>query len=112
MALQIKRNLSFEGSMQEAINGILNMSPKLVAGEPLLCRCVENGVLKYFLCIGIGEGRVRSFPLMDAEEILEFIQQNAQKFNLIDSISEYSDIAALEGDDGKVILKLKDTINK
>lgn len=112
MALQIKRNLRFEGSLHEAISAIAHLEPKLSDGEPLLCRYKENESYKYFVCIGVGNGSVRVLPSYnDIDELIAFIQNNAQKLNIIDSISDKSDLSATTDSDGKVILKLKDTIN-
>lgn len=113
MALQIKRNLTFEGSLQEAISKIVRMQPPLLAGEPLLCRYKDkNNVYKYFLCIGVGNGNIRVLPSYENfDELVKFIQTNAQSLNILDSISDESDLSATTDSDGKVILKLKDAIN-
>ena len=111
MALQIKRNLTFDGSLKEAVAKVIRLTPQLKEGEPLLCKYKESDKDKYFLCIGIGSGNVRILPSYESlEELISFIQTNSQIKNLIDSISEESDLTASPDSEGKLILKLKDEI--
>ena len=77
-------------------------------GEPVICSYNHNGALKYLFAIQ-ASGNFYSFPMFNSfVEIQEFIQSNSSIINIIDSISEESDVTAAQDTSGKLILKIKD----
>ncbi len=79
-----------------------------VDGEPVICSYNHNGELKYLFAIQ-ASGNLHTFPMFNSfEEIQNFIQSNSSIINIIDSISEESDISASQDSSGKLILKVKD----
>lgn len=108
--LQFKRNLSFNGSLQEAIQKITDL--QLQVGEPLLCSYNDNGSTKLILAFGVGEGNVRIIPAFnDYNEIINFIKSNNVEINLREQISNKSDFSVESTDeDGKLIFKIKDNL--
>ena len=109
--LQFKRVLNHTGDFNTAVDNILNkLNPKLEDGEPLLCSYSHNGELKYLLAVGV-HGNVNVFPMFsNMEEITEFIRTNSVGINLIDNVSEESDINVMQDFDGKLIFELKDNL--
>lgn len=110
--LQFKRNLTFNGGLQDAINNITNnLNPKLQVGEPLLCSYNDNGSTKLILAFGVEDGNIRIIPAFnDYNEILSFIKNNNAEMNLKDQISEESDFSISTGNDDKLIFKIKDNL--
>ena len=77
-------------------------------GEPVICSYNDNGELKYLFAIQ-ASGNLHSFPMFASlQEIKNFIQSNSSIINIIDSISEESDVTAEADASGKLILKVKD----
>ena len=77
-------------------------------GEPVICSYNDNGELKYLFAIQ-ASGNLHSFPMFASlQEIKNFIQSNSSIINIIDSISEESDVTASADTSGKLILKVKD----
>lgn len=107
--LQFKRNLSFGGSLQEAIQKITDL--QLQVGEPLLCSYNDNGSTKLILAFGVGDGNVRIIPAFnDYNEIINFIKNNNVEINLKEQISDESDFLISTGNDDKLIFKIKDNL--
>lgn len=111
--IQFKRALDFNGSLNEAINKIQNLTPKIEPGEPLLCSYNDNGITKYLLALGVDtSGNIRIIPAFtDLEELNDYIKAHVTELNLKDSISEESDLK-IEGlgSDNKPIFKIKDDL--
>lgn len=107
--LQFKRNLSFAGPLQDAIDQITNLNLK--EGEPLLCSYNDNGSTKFILAFGVGDGNVRIIPAFnDENEIINYIKNNIVEINLKDQISAESDFSISTGNDDKLIFKIKDNL--
>lgn len=107
--LQFKRNLSYGGSLEQAIENITKLN--LNDGEPLLCSYNDNGSTKFILAFGVGNGNVRIIPAFnDESEIINFIKNNIVEINLKDQISAESDFSISTGNDDKLIFKIKDNL--
>lgn len=109
MAIQFKRALTFNGSLNEAINKLnTTLNPKLQPGEPLVCSYNDNGITKYLLAIGISDGNIRIIPsFMDEAELISYIQSHSTGIS-VDNISFDSDVTVTTDTEGKMILKIKD----
>ena len=109
--IQLKRNLSYEWSLQEAINSIsrLELSP----GEPLVCTYTDNGVVKMLLAIGDGTN-VRIIPAFNSyEDLISHIENNMTgeiAEILKDAISTESDFNISSDAHGKLIFNMKDSL--
>lgn len=112
MAIQFKRALNFNGSLNEAINKLnTTLDPRLQPGEPLLCSYNDNGNKKYLIAIGITDGNIRIIPsFTNEDELKEYIHQNSAGINIKDNISFDSDISVSTDLEGKMILKVKDNL--
>lgn len=109
--LQFKRVFNYRGSMDKALENIkTKLSPALADGEPLVCSYLEDGVIKYFLAIGIGDGKVKVFPSFESQaDFISFIRKYAGN-DLIEMISEESDFTIELDSNNRYIFKIKEDI--
>ena len=105
---QFKRVFSFKGTMDEAIANIkTRLNPALMEGEPIICSYLDNGVMNYFLAIGMDEGTLKVFPSFDSmDDFVSFIRKYSGS-DLIDLISEDSDFTVELDSNHRYILKIK-----
>lgn len=109
--LQFKRVFNYRGTMDKALENIkTKLSPALADGEPLVCSYLEDGVIKYFLAIGIGNGKVKVFPSFDSQaDFISFVRKYAGN-DLIEMISEESDFTIELDSNNRYIFKIKEDI--
>lgn len=80
----------------------------LAEGEPIVCSYRHKNACKYLFAIRTNTG-LQTFPMFSSiSEIQEFIKINANAYNILDDISDASDIEASSDSDGKLVLKVKD----
>ena len=106
--IQFKRVFSFKGTMDEAIANIkTRLNPALMEGEPIICSYLDNGVINYFLAIGMDEGALKVFPSFDSmDDFVSFIRKYAGS-DLKALISEDSDFTVELDSNNRYILKIK-----
>ena len=110
--LQFKRVFNYTGSFEDAVYNIENkLTPMLGDGEPLLCSYKEDGVVRYFLAVGIGEGKVVVHPTFeDQSDFIASIKKYAG-VDLTEMIAEDSDFSVYKNPaTNKYTLKIKDNI--
>lgn len=109
--LQFKRVFNYRGTMDKALENIkTKLSPALADGEPLVCSYLEDGVVKYFLAIGVGNGKVKVFPSFDSQaDFISFVRKYAGN-DLIEMISEESDFTIELDSNNRYIFKIKEDI--
>ena len=92
--------------MDKALENIkTKLSPALAEGEPLVCSYLENEVIKYFLAIGMVDGRVKVFPSFDSQaDFISFIRKYAGN-DLTEMISEESDFTIELDSNNRYIFK-------
>lgn len=110
--IQFKRVLNYypEGfGIDEAVEKI-TAELSLRDGEPLLCSYNDNGALKYLLAIGVS-GSIKVYPMFESvEDIKNFIKNNSTTINIIDNVSDDSDLTIEQNAEGLLVYKLKDNI--
>lgn len=109
--LQFRRIFTYKGTMDKALENIkTKLSPALADGEPLVCSYLDDGATKYFLAIGMGDGRVKVFPSFDSQaDFIAFIRKYAGT-DLINMISEESDFTIELGSDNRYVFKIKEDL--
>ena len=109
--MQFKRVFNYRGTMDKALENIkTKLSPALADGEPLVCSYLEDGVIKYFLAIGTGDGKVKVFPSFDSQaDFISFVRKYAGN-DLIEMISEESDFTIELDSNNRYIFKIKEDI--
>lgn len=110
--LQFKRVFNYTGSMDDALYNIKNnLNPALSDGEPLICSYKEADVIRYFLAIGSGSGRVVVHPTFESQsDFIDSVRKYAGT-DLTELISEDSDFTIeLDSQTNKYRFKIKDEI--
>lgn len=109
--MQFKRVFNYRGTMDKALENIkTKLSPALAEGEPLVCSYLENEVIKYFLAIGMKDGKIKVFPSFDSQaDFVSFIRKYAGN-DLTEMISEESDFTIELDSNNRYIFKIKDDI--
>lgn len=109
--LQFRRILAYKGTMDKALENIkTKLSPALADGEPLVCSYLEDLETKYFLAVGMGNGKVKVFPSFDSQaDFIAFIRKYAGN-DLMSMISEESDFTIELGSDNRYIFKIKEDL--
>lgn len=109
--LQFKRVFNYRGSMDKALENIkTKLNPALLEGEPLICSYMEDGEVKYFLAIGMDNGKVKVFPSYDSQaDFIAFIRKYAGS-DLFELISEDSDFTLELDSNNRYIFKIKEDI--
>lgn len=107
--LQFKRVFNYRGSMDKALENIkTKLNPALLEGEPLICSYMEDGEVKYFLAIGMDNGKVKVFPSYDSQaDFIAFIRKYAGS-DLFELISEDSDFTLELDSNNRYIFKIKE----
>lgn len=109
--MQFKRVFSYRGTMDKALENIkTKLSPALAEGEPLVCSYLEDSAVKYFLVIGVGDGKVKVFPSFDSQsDFISFIRKYAGN-DLTELISEESDFTIELDSNNRYIFKIKNEL--
>lgn len=109
--IQFKRVFNYNGSMDRALENIrTKLNPALKDGEPIICSYKENNIIKYFLAIGCGDGRVKVFPSFDSQSDFIFFIRKYAGADLFELISEDSDFTVELDSNNRYILKIKKDI--
>ena len=109
--MQFKRVFNYRGTMDKALENIkTKLSPALAEGEPLVCSYLENEVIKYFLAIGMKDGKVKVFPSFDSQADFVFFIRKYAGNDLTEMISEESDFTIELDSNNRYIFKIKDDI--
>jgi hypothetical protein len=109
--MQFKRVFNYRGTMDKALENIkTKLSPALAEGEPLVCSYLEGSAVKYFLAIGMGDGKVKVLPSFDSQaDFISFIRKYAGN-DLTELISEESDFTIELDSNNRYIFKIKNEL--